>query len=220
MPAELDELTRRVMRLEIEEAALAKENDPASRPGWTELRKELADLRAEADAMRAQWEAERQAMRRVQALREEWSSCARRPNRPSATTTLTGPPNCGYGRLARAGAAAGGRGGAARGQAGRAAGCCARSSPRRKSPQIVSRMDRHPGQPPERGRTAKTAPPRRELARAGGRPGRGRARFLAFFPYIAPQTRRAPGRYGRVSFLGVAGPVFHVSSVIREEVPA
>jgi ATP-dependent Clp protease ATP-binding subunit ClpB len=71
MPAELDELTRRVMRLEIEEAALAKENDPASRARLADLRKELADLRGEADALRAQWEAERQALKRVQALRQE-----------------------------------------------------------------------------------------------------------------------------------------------------
>ena len=71
MPAELDELTRRVMRLEIEEAVLSKETDAASRARLEELRKDLADLRAEADAMRAQWEAERQALRRVQALRKE-----------------------------------------------------------------------------------------------------------------------------------------------------
>ncbi|MGW5361360.1 ATP-dependent chaperone ClpB [Actinopolymorpha pittospori] len=71
MPAELDEATRRVMRLEIEEAALAKESDPASRQRLEELRRELADLRAEADATRAQWEAERQALRRVQELRQE-----------------------------------------------------------------------------------------------------------------------------------------------------
>ncbi|WP_349263539.1 ATP-dependent chaperone ClpB [Actinocrinis sp.] len=71
MPAELDELTRRVTRLEIEEAALAKEKDKASRARLEELRRELADLRAEADAKRAQWEAERQAIRRVQELREE-----------------------------------------------------------------------------------------------------------------------------------------------------
>src|SRR5918998_5701282 len=71
MPAELDELTRRVMRLEIEEAALAKEEDPASKTRLEELRRELADLRAESDALRAQWEAERQALRRVQTLREE-----------------------------------------------------------------------------------------------------------------------------------------------------
>ena len=71
MPAELDELTRRVMRLEIEETGLAKEDDPASRARLEDLRRELADLRAQADALRAQWEAERQALRRVQALREE-----------------------------------------------------------------------------------------------------------------------------------------------------
>jgi ATP-dependent Clp protease ATP-binding subunit ClpB len=71
MPAELDELIRRVTRLEIEDAALAKESDPASKRRLEELRKELADLRAEADAMRAQWEAERQALRKVQALRQE-----------------------------------------------------------------------------------------------------------------------------------------------------
>ncbi len=71
MPAELDELTRRVMRLEIEEAALAKEADPASRARLEDLRRELADLRAEADSLRAQWEAERRALRKVQALREE-----------------------------------------------------------------------------------------------------------------------------------------------------
>ncbi|MEY2407013.1 MAG: ATP-dependent Clp protease ATP-binding subunit ClpB, partial [Acidimicrobiaceae bacterium] len=71
MPAELDELTRRVMRLEIEEAALAKEDDKASKRRLEELRKELADLKAEADSMRAQWEAERQALKKVQELRQE-----------------------------------------------------------------------------------------------------------------------------------------------------
>jgi ATP-dependent Clp protease ATP-binding subunit ClpB len=71
MPAELDELTRRMMRLEIEEAALAKEDDPASKKRLEDLRRELADVRAEADAMRAQWEAERNALRKVQELRAE-----------------------------------------------------------------------------------------------------------------------------------------------------
>jgi ATP-dependent Clp protease ATP-binding subunit ClpB len=77
MPAELDELTRRVMRLEIEEAALAQETDPASRSRLEDLRRELADLRAQADALRAQWEAERQALRRVQALREQMEQVRR-----------------------------------------------------------------------------------------------------------------------------------------------
>ena len=71
MPQELDEITRRVMRLEIEEAALEKEDDAGSKSRLEAIRKELADLRAEADAMTAQWEAERQAIRSLQALREE-----------------------------------------------------------------------------------------------------------------------------------------------------
>jgi ATP-dependent Clp protease ATP-binding subunit ClpB len=71
MPAELDELTRRVMRLEIEETALAQEEDEPSRARLEDLRRELADLRAESDSLRAQWESERQALRRVQGLREE-----------------------------------------------------------------------------------------------------------------------------------------------------
>ena len=71
MPQELDQITRRVMRLEIEEAALTKESDAASHERLEALRKELADLRAQADAMMAQWEAERNAIRRLQALREE-----------------------------------------------------------------------------------------------------------------------------------------------------
>ncbi|MCU1462137.1 MAG: ATP-dependent Clp protease [Acidimicrobiales bacterium] len=71
MPAELDEVTRKVMRLEIEEAALSKETDAQSKARLEELRRELADLRAEADSMRARWEAERQAIHRIQQLREE-----------------------------------------------------------------------------------------------------------------------------------------------------
>jgi ATP-dependent Clp protease ATP-binding subunit ClpB len=71
MPADLDELTRRVMRLEIEEAALAKETDPASQARLEDRRRELTGLRAQADALRAQWQSERQALRRVQALREQ-----------------------------------------------------------------------------------------------------------------------------------------------------
>ena len=54
MPAELDEITRRVMQLEIEEAALKKEKDAASKDRLEALRRDLADLRDERDAMRAQ----------------------------------------------------------------------------------------------------------------------------------------------------------------------
>jgi ATP-dependent Clp protease ATP-binding subunit ClpB len=71
MPAELDELTRKLTRLEIEEAALSKEDDPAGMARLDQLRKELADRRAEVGALRAQWDSERQALKRVQELRRE-----------------------------------------------------------------------------------------------------------------------------------------------------
>ncbi|MBM3334522.1 AAA family ATPase, partial [Candidatus Sumerlaeota bacterium] len=69
MPAELDEVARRVMQLEIEEAALKKEKDKATRERLEALQKELADLKAKADAMRAQWEAEKELIHKVQQLR-------------------------------------------------------------------------------------------------------------------------------------------------------
>jgi ATP-dependent Clp protease ATP-binding subunit ClpB len=71
MPSELDAITRRVMQLEIEEAALKQESDAASKERLETLRKELADLRAQADAMTAQWEAERNAIKKLQTLRAE-----------------------------------------------------------------------------------------------------------------------------------------------------
>jgi ATP-dependent Clp protease ATP-binding subunit ClpB len=71
MPAELDEITRKVMRLEIEEAALKKEKDDASRRRLEDLRKELANLKTEAAAMRARWESEKNMLAKKQALREK-----------------------------------------------------------------------------------------------------------------------------------------------------
>ncbi len=69
LPAELDEVSRRVMQLEIEEAALKNEKDKASRDRLESLRKELADQREAESSMRAQWEAEKGAIGDVQTLR-------------------------------------------------------------------------------------------------------------------------------------------------------
>jgi ATP-dependent Clp protease ATP-binding subunit ClpB len=71
MPSELDEVTRRVMQLEIEEAALKKEKDPASRARLEALRKELAEHKHQADILRTQWDTEKEGIRKVQSLREE-----------------------------------------------------------------------------------------------------------------------------------------------------
>jgi ATP-dependent Clp protease ATP-binding subunit ClpB len=71
MPAALDEITRRVMQLEIEEAALKKETDAASKERLEKLQKELAELRGEADAMKAQWQTEKQSISRVRNIKRE-----------------------------------------------------------------------------------------------------------------------------------------------------
>ncbi|WP_018335378.1 ATP-dependent chaperone ClpB [Actinomycetospora chiangmaiensis] len=99
MPAELDGITRRVTRLEIEEAALAQEADAASASRLEELRRELADLRAEADAMRAQWEAERQAIKRVQELRAELEQVRHEAEEAERAYDLNRAAELRYGRL-------------------------------------------------------------------------------------------------------------------------
>jgi ATP-dependent Clp protease ATP-binding subunit ClpB len=71
MPAELDEVTRRVMQLEIEQAALKKEKDKASMDRLEALGAELAELKSEQATMRAQWENEKEAIHKLQSIREE-----------------------------------------------------------------------------------------------------------------------------------------------------
>ncbi|MGI5879423.1 MAG: ATP-dependent chaperone ClpB [Syntrophomonadaceae bacterium] len=75
MPAELDEITRRIMQLEIEAAALEKEKDDASHERLKNLQKELQDLNSEAEAMKAQWQSEKQAISRVRNLKREIDEC-------------------------------------------------------------------------------------------------------------------------------------------------
>lgn len=71
MPTELDQVTRRLMQLEIEEAALKKESDDASKKRLTHLQEELADLREEANAMKMQWETEKDEVNAVSNKRSE-----------------------------------------------------------------------------------------------------------------------------------------------------
>src|SRR6185436_15979413 len=70
MPAELDEITRRITQLEIERTALRKETDAASRDRLEKLEKELTDLQAQAARMREQWEREKAAIERPRQLRK------------------------------------------------------------------------------------------------------------------------------------------------------
>jgi ATP-dependent Clp protease ATP-binding subunit ClpB len=74
MPAELDAVCRRVMQLEIEEAALKKEDDHASGERREAITRELVNLREEADALKAQYEAEKSSISAVRGLREKIES--------------------------------------------------------------------------------------------------------------------------------------------------
>ena len=71
MPTELDEVSRRVMQLEIEREALRKETDSPSRERLAKLENELAGLKAEQEALRARWEVEKQAIGRLHGLKQE-----------------------------------------------------------------------------------------------------------------------------------------------------
>ncbi len=71
MPAELDEILRRVMQLEIEREALKKETDASSRHRLEKLEKELANLKANADQLKAQWQAEKESVQKIRSIREE-----------------------------------------------------------------------------------------------------------------------------------------------------
>jgi ATP-dependent Clp protease ATP-binding subunit ClpB len=71
MPSELDEISRRVMQLEIEREALRKETDAASKSRLAKLEKELANLKAQADEMKAKWQTEKDAVQKLRSIREQ-----------------------------------------------------------------------------------------------------------------------------------------------------
>ncbi len=71
LPSELDEITRRIMQLEIEKEALKREKDRASRERMKTLDKDLADLKEKSSARRAQWDAEKAEIQKTSRIREE-----------------------------------------------------------------------------------------------------------------------------------------------------
>ena len=74
LPAELDEVQRKILQLEIEEAALKKEDDRLSKERLEELQKELAEMREDFKARKARWENEKASVEKVSKLREEIES--------------------------------------------------------------------------------------------------------------------------------------------------
>ena len=99
MPTELDEISRKIMQHEIEEAALKKDTDPLTQEHLKDIQKELADLRAQFKEMKAKWENEKQAIGKVQKLREEIEQVNAEIEKAERTYDLNKAAEYKYGKL-------------------------------------------------------------------------------------------------------------------------
>ena len=102
MPTELDSVSRKIIQMEIEEAALKKEEDPQSKARLAELQKELAGERDSFNAMKAQWENEKNALGKVQQLREKIEELGRQIEAAERSYDLEKAAELKYGRLPEA----------------------------------------------------------------------------------------------------------------------
>ncbi len=102
MPTELDEVSRKIIQMEIEEAALKKEEDELSRSRLAELQKELAEERDQFNAMKAKWENEKNAIGKVQQLREKIEDLNRQIEAAEQSYDLEKAAELKYGRLPEA----------------------------------------------------------------------------------------------------------------------
>ena len=99
MPTELDAVSRKIIQLEIEEAALKKEEDALSKGRLSELQKELAEERDRFNAMKAQWDNEKNAITRLQQLREQIEDLNRQIEAAEQRYDLEKAAELKYGRL-------------------------------------------------------------------------------------------------------------------------
>ena len=102
MPTELDKVSRKIIQMEIEEAALKKEDDELSRGRLAQLQKELAEERDSFNAMKAQWENEKNAIGKVQSLRETIEDLNRQIEAAEQNYDLEKAAELKYGRLPEA----------------------------------------------------------------------------------------------------------------------
>ena len=102
MPTELDAVSRKIIQMEIEEAALKKEEDELSKGRLAQLQKELAEERDKFNAMKAQWENEKNAIGRVQQLREMIEDLNRQVEAAERSYDLEKAAELKYGRLPEA----------------------------------------------------------------------------------------------------------------------
>ena len=99
MPIELDEISRKIMQFEIEETALSKEKDEMSKKRLANISKEKAELKAKFDGMKAKWENEKEAIVKVQKLREEIESVNAQIEKAERNYELNKAAELKYGKL-------------------------------------------------------------------------------------------------------------------------
>ena len=99
MPTELDDLSRRIMQHEIEEAALTKENDKLSEEHLAEIRKELSDMREQFKEMKARWENEKGSITKVQELRKQIEQISGEIDKAKREYNLNKAAELQYGKL-------------------------------------------------------------------------------------------------------------------------
>jgi len=99
MPTELDDISRRIMQMEIEEAALKKEDDRLSKERLLSLQKELAELREDFNVQKAKWDNEKAAVEKVQKLREELEGINNEIQNAELNYDLNKAAELKYGRL-------------------------------------------------------------------------------------------------------------------------
>ena len=99
MPTELDEISRRIMQHEIEEAALMREDDDVSREHLEQIRRELTEMREQFSEMRAKWENEKSSIEKLSKLREELEHVNAEIERAEEAYDLNRAAELKYGRL-------------------------------------------------------------------------------------------------------------------------
>ncbi len=99
MPTELDAVSRRIIQMEIEEAALRKEEDPLSKERLSQLQKELAETKDSFNAMKAQWENEKNAIESVQQLRQQLEELNRQVETAEQNYDLEKAAELKYGKI-------------------------------------------------------------------------------------------------------------------------
>jgi ATP-dependent Clp protease ATP-binding subunit ClpB len=102
MPAEIDEIERKIMQLEIERQALSKESDPHSRERLREIEKELSSLREQSSGLKAQWQVEKEAIGRIRKIKSEIEQLKAEEQRLERTGELAKVAEIRYGKLAAA----------------------------------------------------------------------------------------------------------------------